>query len=130
VGRKISLFVHGVSEKVNLRLVTAKGHAQLHAQSGDVEIAGNKNLRLYACKEKLIVIAEQELLLACGGAYIRLKDGNIDLHAPGKVSAKAADVPVEGPTSMRLPPLQFPEGDLCIECLLNALKANSPLAAI
>ncbi|TJZ60296.1 type VI secretion system Vgr family protein, partial [Chitiniphilus eburneus] len=45
VGSKISLFVQGAAAQVNLKLITAKGHANLHAQSGDVEIVGDKNVR-------------------------------------------------------------------------------------
>jgi type VI secretion system secreted protein VgrG len=97
VGQKISLFVQGAADKVNLKLITAKGHAQLHAQDGDVEIAGDKSLRLYACKEKLTAAAGKELLLTCGGAYIRLAGGNIEIHAPGGISYKGAKHDFSGP---------------------------------
>ncbi|GLS03726.1 type IV secretion protein Rhs [Chitiniphilus shinanonensis] len=99
-GSKISLFVQGVADKVNLKLIAAKGHARLHALSGDVEIVGDKNLRIYANKEKLEAVAKQELLLTCGGAYIRLAGGNIEIHAPGAESFKAASFSFTGPTSL------------------------------
>jgi type VI secretion system secreted protein VgrG len=108
-GKKISLFVQGVADKVNLKLITAKGHAQLHAQSGDVEIAGDKNLRIYACKGKLTAVAKEELLLTCGGAYIRLAGGNIEIHGPGSVSYKGAGHDFSGPASKNIPSPHLPK---------------------
>jgi len=34
------------------------------------------------------------------GAYIRLKNGNIELHAPGKIDFKAGSYPHGGPESL------------------------------
>ncbi|UXY16952.1 type VI secretion system tip protein VgrG [Chitiniphilus purpureus] len=112
VGSKISLFVQGVADKVNLKLITAKGHAQLQAQSGDVEVVGDKNVRIYANKEKLTATAQEELLLSCGGAYIRLKGGNIEIHGPGSLSVKGSSYTFSGPAQMTTPIKQFPGGEL------------------
>jgi len=100
VGKMISLFVHGIVDKFNLKLITARGHALLHAQSGDVEIVGDQNLRLYASKKKLTVAAGEELLLVCAGASFRMKGGNIEIHCPGKLSLKGASIDASGPTSL------------------------------
>lgn len=35
-----------------------------------------------------------------GGAYIKIKNGNIYLHAPGKIEHKGASHPFSGPTSL------------------------------
>ncbi|MDR1423780.1 MAG: DUF2345 domain-containing protein, partial [Azoarcus sp.] len=108
VGKKISLFVYGVADKVNLKLVTARGHVKLWAQSGDVEIVGDKSLLLYADKKQLLAVAKEEMLLNCGGAYIRLKGGDIEIHAPGNISVKSADYQTSGPTSLFIEPMKFP----------------------
>jgi type VI secretion system secreted protein VgrG len=39
-------------------------------------------------------------LLTSGGAYIRLKDGNIEIHAPGVIDVKGAKRLFNGPTRM------------------------------
>ena len=100
VGKKASLFVHGIAGKFNLKLITAKGHAMLWAQSGDVEVTGEQNVQLAASKQKLTALAGEELLIACGGAYIRLKGGKIDIHAPGQVDVKTAGLNISGPAGM------------------------------
>jgi len=107
VGKKISLFVAGIAGKFNLRLITAKGHAQLQAQSGNIEITADKNVRLYGSKQKVSMAATQEALFMCGGAYIRLKDGNIEIHAPGKVCVKSDGQSFTGPAKMKVDMPQF-----------------------
>ncbi|MCL2589748.1 MAG: type VI secretion system tip protein VgrG [Betaproteobacteria bacterium] len=123
VGKKISLFVHGVRDKVNLKLIAAKGHAQLQAQSGDVEIVGDQNVRIHANKGKLTAVAGEEMLLTCAGAYIRLKDGKIDIRSPGKLSMKAANISFDGPASMNVYMPQFPDSNFDTE-----VEDNSPLS--
>jgi type VI secretion system secreted protein VgrG len=113
VGKKISLFVVGIAGKVNLKLITARGHAQLQAQSGDVEITGDQSLRITASKKKLIAAAGEEMLITCGGAYIRMKGGNIDIHCPGPVSFKSAGHSLDGPASMEVPMPSFNSPKLC-----------------
>jgi len=119
VGKKISLFVLGIADKVSLKLIAAKGHAQLHAQSGNVEIIGDQNVRLQANKGKLTAAAGEEALLTCGGAYIRLRGGGIDLHCPGRLSFKASTFEIGGPASMEVNFKTFPASDICLECWLK-----------
>jgi type VI secretion system secreted protein VgrG len=109
VGSKISLFVNGIADKVNLKLITAKGHAQLHAQSGDIEVTGDKSLRIVAKKKKLIISAGKELVLNCGGATIRMEGGNIEILAPGVASLKGGTHSFSGPASMNPEHPSFPE---------------------
>jgi type VI secretion system secreted protein VgrG len=111
-GRKISLFVHGVADKMNLKLITAKGHANMWAQSGDVEIVGDQNVRLHANQGKLEIFAGEEVFFNCGGAYIRLRDGNVDIHAPSEISFKASHYVFIGPASETMK-AKSPEPKLC-----------------
>ena len=122
VGKKISLFVHGIAGKMNLKLITAKGHAQMEAQKGDIEITGDQSLRVTANKKKLTVVAGEEMVLACGGAYIRLKGGNIDVHCPGPLSFKSASHSLTGGTSMDVEKKSFGEPKLCSGSSPNTAK--------
>ncbi|STQ91714.1 Uncharacterized protein conserved in bacteria [Iodobacter fluviatilis] len=101
-GSHISLFVAGVKDKVALKLIAAKGKIQLQAQSDDIEITGDKNVKITACKESITVVAQDEILMTAGGAYIRIKGGNIEIHCPGKVSIKGANHEISGPASLKL----------------------------
>ena len=100
VGQHISLFVAGVKDKVALKLIAAKGKIQLQAQSDDIEITADKNIKITACKEKVEIAAGDELLFTSGGGYIRLKGGNIEIHCPGEVSIKGASHELSGPAKL------------------------------
>jgi len=110
VGQHISLFVAGVKDKVALKLIAAKGQIQLQAQSGDIEITGDKDLKVTACKGLISISAKEEILMTAGGGYIRLKGGDIEIHCPGKVSIKGASHDMSGPTSLNAPLPKFAKG--------------------
>ncbi|MFC3245079.1 type VI secretion system Vgr family protein [Chromobacterium piscinae] len=128
VGQHISLFVAGVKDKVALKLIAAKGKVQVQAQSDAMELTADKDVTITSCKERIVVNAKDEILLTAGGAYIRLKGGNIEVHAPGTVSVKAAQHKLSGPDNMTIPMPVFPGKQFCLQCMLNAIKSGSPLA--
>jgi type VI secretion system secreted protein VgrG len=128
VGQHISLFVAGLKDKVALKIIAAKGKIQLQAQSGDIEITGDKDLKVTACKGLISISAKEEILMTAGGGYIRLKGGDIEIHCPGKVSIKGANHDMSGPAKMSPTLPQFPDS-VCISCLLAAMKSGSPFIA-
>ncbi|WP_246879400.1 type VI secretion system Vgr family protein [Chromobacterium violaceum] len=97
VGKHISLFVAGVVDKAAMKLIAAKGKIQIQAQSDAMEITADKDMTITSCKGFVHVAADQEILLACDGAYIRLQGGNIEVHAPGTISVKGASHEFSGP---------------------------------
>ncbi|MFC7421269.1 type VI secretion system tip protein TssI/VgrG [Iodobacter arcticus] len=127
VGQHISLFVAGVKDQIALKIIAAKGKIQLQAQSDDIEITGDKDLKVTACKGLLSVSAKDEILVTAGGGYIRLKGGNIEIHCPGKVSIKGANHDVSGPAKMNPILPAFPN-TICKSCLQKANAAGSPFA--
>ncbi|WP_157956977.1 DUF2345 domain-containing protein, partial [Salinicola aestuarinus] len=45
------------------------------------------------------------------GAYVRIKGGDIELHAPGKVTVNGASQSFEGPASLDGAMPELPEGE-------------------
>ncbi|MCD4487311.1 DUF2345 domain-containing protein, partial [Chromobacterium vaccinii] len=129
VGQHISLFVAGVKDKVALKLIAAKGKVQVQAQSDAMELTADKDLTITSAKQTIHVNAKQEILLTSGGAYIRLKDGKIELHAPGTISIKGASHNFTGPDQMNPPLPMFPK-EICVECLLRSAKAGSAFSKV
>ncbi|QWT46973.1 type VI secretion system Vgr family protein [Azospira inquinata] len=103
VGQHISLFVAGVKDQIALKLIAAKGKVQVQAQSDALEITADKDVTITSCKNRVVVAAKEEILLACGGGYIRIKGGNIDIHCPGSSSFKAGNYLLTGPTNLGYP---------------------------
>ncbi|WP_244986016.1 type VI secretion system Vgr family protein [Chromobacterium violaceum] len=100
VGQHISLFVAGVKDKAALKLIAAKGKVQVQAQSDAMELTADKDVTITSCKNVITVAAKEEILLTCGGGYIRIAGGNIEVHCPGQISVKGASHNLSGPTSL------------------------------
>ncbi|WP_186015929.1 type VI secretion system Vgr family protein [Burkholderia gladioli] len=96
VAEKISLFV----QNAGMKLFAAKGKVEIQAHSDDIELSAQKTVKVLSATEKIEVAAQQEILLTSGGAYIRIKDGNIEIHAPGKIDVKGASHAFTGPTQL------------------------------
>ncbi|TDR82728.1 type VI secretion system Vgr family protein [Paludibacterium purpuratum] len=108
VGQHISLFVAGVKDVISLKLIASKGKVQVQAQSGEMELTAEQALSITSVNGKQLYNGKKEVLLTCGGAYIRIADGKIELHAPGKVSIKGTSQIMDGPTSLNLQPPSVP----------------------
>jgi type VI secretion system secreted protein VgrG len=76
-----------------------------------VELFANKKMQIVSTEDKVEVAAEKEILLTSGGAYIKIKDGHIYMHAPGIIEFKASSFPFKGPTALNvnydLPKMEF-----------------------
>ena len=112
---RISLF----AQNAGMKLFAAKGNVEVQAHADNIELTAQKTVKLVAATEAVDVAAKQEVLLTSGGAYIRIKGGNIEIHAPGKIDFKGAQHQFSGPTSMPYPLPAMP-GGTCKQCVLNA----------
>jgi uncharacterized protein (DUF2345 family) len=96
VAEKISLFV----QNAGMKLFAAKGKVEVQAHSDNIELTAQKTVKVLSATENIEAIAKQEILLTSGGAYIRIKDGNIEIHAPGKIDIKGAQHSFAGPARL------------------------------
>ncbi|MDR6386138.1 type VI secretion system Vgr family protein [Paraburkholderia caribensis] len=110
VAEKLSLFV----QNAGMKLFAAKGKVEIRAHSDNIEMTAQKNLKLLSATENIEAVAKQEVLLTSGGAYIRIKDGGIEIHAPGKIDIKGAQHSFAGPASLETPLPVLPQGDVKI----------------
>ncbi|WP_321852812.1 DUF2345 domain-containing protein, partial [Paraburkholderia tropica] len=94
--QKLSLFV----QNAGMKLFAGKGKVEIQSQSDNVEVIAQKSVKLISSVDSVQVTANQEILLTSGGAYIRLKDGNIEIHAPTKIDVKGAQHSFNGPTRL------------------------------
>jgi type VI secretion system secreted protein VgrG len=96
VTEKLSLFV----QNAGIKLFAGKGPVQVQAQSDVIELTAQKGLTLISATDMVTVTAKKGILLTSGGAYIRIADGNIQIHAPGTVDVKGASHDFSGPTRL------------------------------
>ena len=96
VAQSISLF----AQNAGIKLFAAKGKVEIQAQSDDMELTAQKAIRITSTADCVEIAAQNGILLTSGGAYIRIKDGNIEIHAPGTVDVKGAKRVFSGPASL------------------------------
>ncbi|MET3228914.1 UNVERIFIED_ORG: type VI secretion system secreted protein VgrG [Burkholderia sp. 1263] len=94
VAQKLSFFV----QNAGMKLFAAKGKVEIQAHNDNIELTAQKSVKLVSATGQIQAIAKGEILLTSGGAYIRLKDGNIEIHAPGNIDVKGAQHSFNGPT--------------------------------
>jgi type VI secretion system secreted protein VgrG len=126
-GQKASVFVAGVARAISLRLTTARGDIRIAALSDDVTIHADRSLKLMAGKEQLFAQAERRITLTCGGAHVTLEGGNILLHAPGRISMKAADFDMAGPARLDATPAAFEPGEFQRQFTLVRASDGKPV---
>ena len=118
ISEKLSLFV----QNAGIKLFAARGKVEVQAQSDNLELTAEKDVKVTSTEQSIDLSAAKEILLVCGGAYVRIKDGNIDLHAPGKIDVKGAQHLFGGPTSMDRDLPALPEGEVG-DCPSRAMSA-------
>ncbi|AZS50191.1 type VI secretion system tip protein VgrG [Entomomonas moraniae] len=121
----------------DMQLIANKGQVKVQAQANQMELVADKTLKIVSTEDQVIVSADKELLLTSGGAYIKIKDGNIYLHAPGVIENKALAYPHAEPANIGMdmpefvsassPSSQFfrPRRPICIECLKTAAEYSA-----
>lgn len=93
-GELISLFCI----EDDMKLITNKGKMKVQAQNNAMELIANKDISISSTQDKIEILANKEITIGSGGAYIKIKDGNIYLHAPATVEQKATNHIVQTPT--------------------------------
>jgi type VI secretion system secreted protein VgrG len=108
IGEKLSLF----AQNAGMKLFAAKGKVEVQAHSDGIELQAHKGVKVISITEAIEMAGKREILLTSGGAYIRIKGGNIEIHAPGKIDVKGAKRVFGGPThiSQTLPTLPASAG--------------------
>lgn len=88
VKETISLF----AQWMGIKIFASKGKVEIQAQGDAMDLLAKKTLSIASKDEQVIITAATELVLSCGGAYIRLKDGEIEVGAPGNVRVKSIGI--------------------------------------
>ncbi|MEJ7805573.1 MAG: DUF2345 domain-containing protein, partial [Telluria sp.] len=106
-GKGISLFSHmdGISQ------IAHNGKFLMQSQHDDMQIDSAKDIKVTAGK-RLIIMAEEEVtLMVSGGAYLKLKGGNVEVGGPGPMTIKTDGHHWNGPASAQTELPSFGAGD-------------------
>lgn len=106
VGEAVSLF----AQAAGMKMYAGAGMVDIQAQADAVNVSALQDITVISGQGSVKVNASQELVLSCGGAYIKLSGGNIELGCLGNILLKAVNVNQTGPASLDTPPVTFPKG--------------------
>ncbi|QMM55209.1 type VI secretion system tip protein VgrG (plasmid) [Enterobacter sp. RHB15-C17] len=95
VKETISLF----AQKMGIKMFAAQGKVDIQAQDDALDLLARKTLTIASQDKEVFISAKTELTLNCGGAYIRLKGGDVEIGAPGNIRMKCGSFQKMGPAS-------------------------------
>ncbi|GKX63904.1 hypothetical protein SOASR032_24730 [Pragia fontium] len=84
-GDAISLF----AQQSGMKLFANQGKVEVQAQNDAMQLAAKQDMEITSVDSKVSMSARQELILVCGGAYIKISGGGIELGCPNNVTVKA-----------------------------------------
>ncbi|WP_109483461.1 type VI secretion system tip protein VgrG [Paraburkholderia sp. C35] len=124
VAEKISLF----AQNAGVKLLAARGKVEVQAHADNIELTAQKSFKLLSATENIDATAKQEIFLTSGGAYIRIRGGNIEMHAPGKIDIKGAQHAFSGPTSLPEQMNTWPDMPYDEQFILRHQATGAPMA--
>lgn len=96
-GEAISLF----AQKMGMKIFSARGMIDIQAQTDAMRIQSDKTMNINSVSDEIILNAGKGITLtSTGGAYIKIKDGSVEIGAPGKIDLKSGDVLWGGSASL------------------------------
>uniref|UniRef100_UPI000570E5F2 DUF2345 domain-containing protein n=1 Tax=Tatumella saanichensis TaxID=480813 RepID=UPI000570E5F2 len=94
-GKRLSLY-----SSEGAKLFSSHNDIDIQAQGGNITTWSTQDTHISSGK-KLVVTAEDELTLICGGGYIKIKGGNVEIGGPGKLLIKNTGIKKAGSDSMQ-----------------------------
>ncbi len=104
----ISLFAHGHGVK----LIAHREDVDIQSHRDSIKLAAQKDVRVSASGGEVTIAADKSIMLVCGGGYIKISGGNIELGCPGTFTVKASQHAWTGPSSASREMQKFSEGAL------------------
>ncbi|BEK75365.1 type VI secretion system Vgr family protein [Enterobacter asburiae] len=96
-GEAISLF----AQKMGMKIFAARGQVDIQAQTDAMRLQSDKAMNLNSVSSEIVLNAAQGITLTSkGGAYIKIKDGAVEIGAPGKIDLKSGTILWGGSASL------------------------------
>ncbi|WP_259699621.1 type VI secretion system Vgr family protein [Pseudomonas frederiksbergensis] len=114
------------AQRADLQLKASQGKVELHAQGANLHALAKTDIKIESVEGRVEISAPEELVLNCGGAYIRLKGGEIEIGAPGNIYLKASHVQKLAATSLDTPASPLPAGYSAGYTLKDEAQAPMP----
>ncbi|HGU6800048.1 TPA: type VI secretion system Vgr family protein [Klebsiella pneumoniae] len=95
VGKQLSLYSRG-----GVKLFSSQNDIDIQAQGGNITTWSTEDTHISSGR-KMVITAQDELTLICGGGYIKITGGNVEIGGPGKLLIKNSGIKKAGAGSMQ-----------------------------
>ena len=85
-GKQLSLY-----SREGAKLFSSQNDIDIQAQGGNITTWSTQDTHISSGR-KIVITAQDELTLICGGGYIKIKGGNVEIGGPGKLPIKNAGI--------------------------------------
>ncbi|MCW3143431.1 type VI secretion system tip protein VgrG [Enterobacter hormaechei] len=94
-GKQLSLY-----SREGAKLFSSQNDIDIQAQGGNITTWSTKDTHVSSGR-KMVITAQDELTLNCGGGYIKINGGNVEIGGPGKLLIKNTGIRKAGTGSMQ-----------------------------
>lgn len=90
----------GLWSQQGAKWFASQGDIDIQAQGGNITTWSTQDTHITSGK-KIVITAQDELTLICGGGYIKIQGGNVEIGGPGKLLVKNQGISKQGSASMQ-----------------------------
>ncbi|WP_315451316.1 type VI secretion system tip protein VgrG [Enterobacter hormaechei] len=94
-GKQLSLY-----SREGAKLFSSQNDIDIQAQGGNITTWSTQDTHVSSGR-KMVITAQDELTLNCGGGYIKINGGNVEIGGPGKLLIKNTGIRKAGTGSMQ-----------------------------
>lgn len=125
-GKGVSLFAHagGITQ------IAHNGVFLMQSQHGDTRIDAGADLKATAGKRIVFMADEEVTFIVSGGAYLKLKGGDVEVGGPGAMTVKTAGHHWDGAASAKTDLPRFDAGDFQRTPRLLRATDGKPVAGL
>ncbi|HBH7342382.1 TPA: type VI secretion system tip protein VgrG [Escherichia coli] len=104
-GESVGIFAH----KKGIKLYANQGKVEAEAQNDGMHLTSRKEMEICSTESRVEITAKEELVLSCGGAYIKLSNGGVEIGGPRNILLKSSNVQKMGALSLLAQMAELPE---------------------
>lgn len=123
VGDILSLFAH----KLGIKMYASEGKVDIQAQSDALNLFAKEKLSVASSDNSVVISAKKEILLVCGGAFIRLSDAGVEVGTGKNVTLKCIAVQQQSAATLNST-LSLPSG--CKPGVISAAQQQGALVML